>query len=288
MPTVIAIVAPGAMGSAVALRLAEHGARVLTSLAGRGPASRSRARAAGMVDASDRQLAEADIILSILPPAEAAGLAGRLAPALALADRKPVYVDCNAVDVGTVACIADIIGASGAPFVDGAIIGPPPRPGQPGPVFYLAGEPASGLGILGRLGLRIRILEGPVGAASALKMAYAGITKGLTALGAAMVLAADRAGAGPALLEELAASQPQLLQRFRKALPDMYPKADRWAAEMREVAAFAGADGAVARLYQSVADFYERLGADFSDERLEIGRLDAFLALAERADNPGS
>jgi 3-hydroxyisobutyrate dehydrogenase-like beta-hydroxyacid dehydrogenase len=276
------------MGSAVASRLAEHGARVLTSLAGRSPASRDRARAAGMVDADDRQLAEADIILSILPPAEAAGLAERLAPALALAGRKPVYVDCNAVDVGTVARIAAILGAGGTPFVDGAIIGSPPRPGQPGPTFYLAGEPASGLAILGELGLRVRILEGPVGAASALKMAYAGITKGLTALGAAMVLAADRAGAGPALREELAASQPQLLQRFRKALPDMYSKADRFAGEMREIAAFAGTDDAVARIYQSIADLYERLGTDFRGERLEMGRLDAFLGLAEGDDNSGS
>jgi 3-hydroxyisobutyrate dehydrogenase-like beta-hydroxyacid dehydrogenase len=281
MPPVIAVVAAGAMGSAVARRLAEHGARVLTSLAGRGPASRDRARSAGMVDADDRQLADADIILSILPPAEAVGLAERLAPALALAGRKPVYVDCNAVDVGTVARIAAIMGASGTPFVDGAIIGSPPRPGQPGPTFYLAGGPAPGLAILGELGLRIRILEGPVGAASALKMAYAGINKGLIALGAAMVLAADRAGAGPALREELAASQPQLLQRFRKALPDMYPKADRWAGEMREIAAFAGADEPVARIYQAIADLYERLGSDFRGEGVEMGRLDAFLGHAE-------
>jgi 3-hydroxyisobutyrate dehydrogenase-like beta-hydroxyacid dehydrogenase len=288
VPPVIAIIAPGAMGSAVARRLGEHGARVLTSLAGRSPASRDRARAAGMVDADDRHLAEADLILSILPPAEAAGLAGRLAPALARAARKPVYVDCNAVDVGTVARIAAIIGASGTPFVDGAIIGSPPRPGQPGPAFYLAGEPAPGLAVLGGLGLRVRILEGPVGAASALKMTYAGITKGLTALGAAMVLAADRAGAGPALRQELAASQPQLLQRFRKALPDMYPKADRFAGEMREIAAFAGTDDAVARIYQAIADLYERLGTDFHGEGLEIGRLDAFLGLAEEDDPAGT
>src|SRR5208283_5117864 len=110
------------------------------------------------------------------------------------AGRKPVYVDCNAVDPGTVARIAAIVGATGTPFVDAAIFGGPPRPGQPGPTFYLAGEPAAGLTGLQDLGLRVRLLDGPVGAASALKMAYAGITKGLTALGAAMVLAADRAG----------------------------------------------------------------------------------------------
>jgi 3-hydroxyisobutyrate dehydrogenase-like beta-hydroxyacid dehydrogenase len=288
MTAIIAIVAPGAMGSAVARRLHEHGARVLTSLAGRGAATRERAQAAGLVDADDHQLAAADIILSILPPAAAVGLAERLAPALAEAGRKPIYVDCNAVDVGTVARIAAIIGASGAPFVDGAIIGSPPRPGQPGPTFYLAGGPAADLAGLGELGLRLRIIDGPVGAASALKMAYAGITKGLTALGAAMVLAADRAGAAPALRAELAASQPHLLQRLGTALPDMYGKADRWVGEMREIAAFAGPDAAEARIYLAIADLYERIGADFREGRQEIGRLDAFLALGDQGGGSGA
>jgi len=276
---VIAILAPGAMGSAVARRLTEHGATVLTSLAGRSPETRGRARVAGMVDASDEQIAAADIILSILPPGRAEALAQRLATALGACRQPAVFVDCNAVDVRTVQRIAEIIGASHARFVDGAIIGAPPNPGEPGPSFYFAGDPAADLACLETLGLRIQVLEGPVGAASALKMAYAGITKGLTALGAAMVLAASRAGAAPALHRELAASQPQLLRRFQSALPDMYPKADRWVAEMREIAAFAGEDEATARLYGAVADLYERLGADFRGERLEIARIDAFLGL---------
>jgi Domain of unknown function (DUF1932) len=76
--------------------------------------------------------------------------------------------------------------------------------------------------------LTTRTIASQIGAASALKMSYAGITKGLAAIAAATVLAATRAGAAPALREELEASQPQLLQRFTKTLPDMYPKAYRW------------------------------------------------------------
>ena len=87
-------------------------------------------------------------------------------------------------------------------------------------------------------------------------------TKGLTAIAAAMVLAATRAGAAAALRQELAASQPQLLQRFAKTLPDMVPKAYRWVAEMREIAAFVGEDSAASRMYDAFADFYERLAAD--------------------------
>ena len=82
MATILAVLAPGAMGGAVGGRLVEHGASVLTALAGRSAATRGRAQAAGMVDADDDRIAAADIILSILPPAEAAALAERLAPAL--------------------------------------------------------------------------------------------------------------------------------------------------------------------------------------------------------------
>ena len=194
MTRTIAIIAPGAMGSAVARRLADHGARVLTSLAGRSPATRGRAEASGMVDATDDQIAAAEVILSILPPGEAVALAERLAPALARAAHRPIYVDCNAIDVRTTLRVAAILDAGPARFVDGAIIGAPPAPGKAGPTIFLAGAPAADLDWLQEFGLKLRRIDGPMGAASALKMSYAGITKGLTAIAAAMVLAAGRAG----------------------------------------------------------------------------------------------
>jgi 3-hydroxyisobutyrate dehydrogenase-like beta-hydroxyacid dehydrogenase len=281
MTRTIAVVAPGAMGSAIASRLTEHGARVLTSLAGRSSASRDRAEAAGMVGVDDSQIAAAGLILSILPPSEAVAFAERMAPALATVPHRPIFVDCNAVDVRTVQRVAAVLGAGPARFVDGAIIGAPPQPGKAGPTLYLAGEAAPELLFLQQLGINAQVIEGPVGAASALKMAYAGITKGLTALAAAMVLAAGRSGAAPALRRELAASQPQLLKRFATALPDMYPKAYRWAGEMREIAAFAAEDSAAARIYAAIGDLYERIAADCSEGRSEIELIDAFLNLPD-------
>jgi len=105
-------------------------------------------------------------------------------------------VDCNAVDVRTVERIAAIIGAGPARFVDGAIIGAPPQPGKPGPTFYLSGAPAADLDWLQAFGLRTRRMDGPVGAASALKMSYAGITKGTTALLRRRSIAVLPCGAG--------------------------------------------------------------------------------------------
>ena len=59
----VAIIAPGNMGAAIGHRLKQGGARVLTSLAGRSSASAARAEEAGLEDATDATLAEADVIL---------------------------------------------------------------------------------------------------------------------------------------------------------------------------------------------------------------------------------
>ena len=282
MSTTIAILAPGAMGSAVARRVGEHGARVLTSLSGRSEATAQRAAAAGMVAASDADIAGADIILSIVPPAEAVALAQRLARAVAARGTTPIIVDCNAVNVTTVEQVAAIIAASGAHFVDAAIIGLPPRPGTRRPAFYACGEHAGKLALLRDLGLDLRIVAGPIGAASALKMSYAGINKGLTALGAAIAIAAVRAGAAPALRDELAESQPQILARFAVALPEMLPKAYRWVAEMREIAGFLGPDDPAHLIFEGAARLFEHVASEQEAGGKDIDRILGFSEMARQ------
>lgn len=276
MSPTIAILAPGAMGSAVARRLGENGARVLTSLQGRSPATRKRAAEAGMVGADDDAIAQADIILSIVPPGEAVALAERLAALIVKRPHKPIVVDCNAVNVETVRRIGDIIASAGAPFVDGGIIGFPPQPGGKSPAFYLSGERAGDVAMLKDCGLDVRIVEGPVGAASALKMSYAGIVKCLAGIGAAMVIAATRAGAADALRDELALSQPAVLARLDIALPDMIPKAYRWVAEMQEISGFLGEDHPASQIYQGFARWFAHLAEDAKGDAQDAALLKAF------------
>jgi 3-hydroxyisobutyrate dehydrogenase-like beta-hydroxyacid dehydrogenase len=276
MSPTIAILAPGAMGGAVARRLGENGVRVLTSLQGRSPATQKRAADAGMTGADDAAIAQADIILSIVPPGEAVALAERLAALIAPRDHKPIVVDCNAVNVETVRRIGDIIASAQAPFVDGGIIGFPPQPGGKGPAFYMSGAHASDVAVLKDFGLDVRIVEGPVGAASALKMSYAGIVKGLAGISAAMVVAATRAGAADALRDELALSQPAVLARLDVALPDMIPKAYRWVAEMQEIAGFLGADHPASQIYQGFARWFAHLADDAKGEGADAALLRAF------------
>ena len=107
--------------------------------------------------------------------------------------------------------IADVVSATGCPFVGAGIIGPPPKAGTANTKFYAAGPQAADFARLNDYGLIVRVLDGPLTAAAALKMSYAGITKGFTALGATMMLAATRAGSAEALKAELAESRPDLL-----------------------------------------------------------------------------
>src|SRR5882762_5873501 len=266
---VIAIIAQGMMGAGVGRRLHESGAEVRTLLTGRSSASAERARGAGMIAAAnERQLLDgADFFLSILPPGEAEPLARRLAPTLAALDRKPVYIDCNAVSPQTAISIGKAIAPTGAHFVDAGIIGGPPRQGYKGPSIYASGEHVREALPLRDWGIDLRAIDGPVGAASAVKMSYAGITKGTTAIAAAMLLGAARFGCAEALIAELSDSQPQMLARMRSNIPGMYDKAYRWVAEMEEISDFLEANPPSRDIYAAIARLYDYLAAAEAEEQ---------------------
>ncbi len=277
MIPVVAIIAPGAMGAAVGKRLADNGVKVLTSLAGRSQETVARAKAAGMAAANDNEIAAADFILSILPPGDALALAERFVPALKASNAKPVYADCNAINPATVERVAAAIAPTECPFVDAGIIGAPPKPGDAGPRFYASGAAAARFSTLREYGLDVRVLDGALSAASALKMSYAGITKGTQAIGAAMMLAAARAGSADALFAELQSSQKELFPWLKRQLTLMPPKAYRWVAEMQEIAGFVGDDPAAHDLYEGAAHFYERFAEDFERGKKDAAALAAFL-----------
>jgi 3-hydroxyisobutyrate dehydrogenase-like beta-hydroxyacid dehydrogenase len=256
----ISIIAAGDMGSGVGARLHAKGAEVMTSLTGRSPASAERARRAGMVAMDDDAMlvAASDIVLSILPPAEAEALARRLAPALAAAEGRVLYADCNAIAPQTVRGVAAIVAATGARFADIGIIGGPPRADGYTPRFYASGAAADldTLRALGDFGLDIRPVEGGVGAASAVKMSYASLTKGFTAIGIAAARNAANGNAAAVVRAELAESQPQLFAWLQRQMPGVYPKAYRWVGEMEEIARHLG-DDPTAAMYRGAAQAYE-------------------------------
>jgi L-threonate 2-dehydrogenase len=268
-PPVIAIVGAGEMGVAVGRRLHEAGARILVSMSGRSAASADRVRRVGLeVAYSDRRLTDdVDYILSIVPPSAAAEVAERLCAPLRNAASPALFVDCNAIAPTTMHGIAHLLDP--LLVIDAGIIGGPPTPGSQdpaaGPRFYASGPHAHRLVALTRYGLDIAVMDAPIGAASGLKLSYAGLTKGFTALAAAIVTAATRDGLEEALRIELARTQPEFLERIDRFVPAMFPKAYRWVSEMEQIAKFVADPAAGAIIYEGAARLYEAIANDILD-----------------------
>jgi 3-hydroxyisobutyrate dehydrogenase-like beta-hydroxyacid dehydrogenase len=262
----IVVIGAGEMGAAVARRLRECDATVMTSIKGRSAASIERVQRAGIEGVDDDHLLarDADFVMSIVPPGVAVEVAQRFREPILEAKTKPIFVECNAIAPATTRRIEEIL--RGTRFIDAGIIGGPPAAGtqdpMKGPRFYASGADAIELERLKKYGLDIAVLDAPVGAASALKLAYAGMTKGFTALSTAMVNAAAREGLADALRAELLRTQPGFLTRLERSIPDMFPKAYRWVAEMEQISEFIGAEHEGANIYDGMARLYEWIASE--------------------------
>ncbi|MGH6899102.1 MAG: DUF1932 domain-containing protein [Geminicoccaceae bacterium] len=266
MTPTVAIMSPGDMGHAVAAVLRRGGLRLITCLDGRSERTRALAARAGLEEvAGDAALVRAaDILMSIVVPAEATTLARRIADAVRASDAELVYVECNAIAPQTAGQIGEALAAAGARFVDAGIIGPPPRPGASSTRFYASGRDAADFARLSDFGLDVRVVGDQPGQASAIKMCYAALTKGTTALMTELAIAAERLGVSDALRQELAESQAAMLERMQRAVPEMVPKAHRWVGEMDEIARTFGACGLTPLTFEGAAALY----ADVADTPL--------------------
>ena len=146
------------------------------------------------------------------------------------------------------------------------------------PWLHASGPDAARFAPIGDFGLNVNVIEGPIGAASALKMSYAGITKGVTALGAMMMLAATRGGvaAGPARRvrpQPAGAAAAGSSARSRRCIHKAY----RFVGEMEEIADFVGEDPAAKKMYEAISEFYTRFAADFEGKQEETNALTALL-----------
>ena len=259
-PTV-AVVSPGAMGSAVGDALARGGARVVATLSGR---SERTARLAGRADLEllpdlGSLLDVADVVLSIVPPEAAASVARDVATATAQSAR-PVFVELNAVAPATALRIEAELGGAGVEVVDGSISGPPPwRPGTTR--LYLSGPRAAEVAALPFDGVDAIVVGDQVGAASAVKMSTASVYKGTSALLAHALLAADANGVLEHVLDDLRAGSPELVANVERRLASAASKSPRYVAEMNEIAATQAAAGLTPSLFEAIADVFSALSA---------------------------
>jgi len=261
MPNTLGILSPGDMGHTVGTVLRQNGLRVITCLHGRSQRTRQLAEKAGIVDVPTylQLVTEADLILSIMVPAQAMSAAKTVADALQQTDTTLTYSDCNAIAPQTVRKLGEVITSAGGTFVDASIIGPPPR--TPGATrFYASGPQLETFSALNRYGLDVRPLGDEIGLASAIKMCYASLTKGLTALCTELLTAAAVLGVSDALTAEFQLSQATLFERMEKGLPSMPPKARRWIGEMEEISATFEHVGLTPNILTGAADIYRFVG----------------------------
>lgn len=238
METLIGIVHPGDMGAVIGGELRHAGHAVAWASEGRSTETAERAATHGLVDHKtiESLAIQANIIVSVCPPAFAVDVARRLVET----GFRGIYVDANAVAPATAREIATVLDAAGATFVDGGIVGPPPRAAGTTRLFLSgpAWPTATVADHFANTAVNTVIVSETPGDASAVKMAYAAWTKGSTALLLATRAYAHRAGdeVEAALLAEWERSQPGLAQQAELRRTGSAPKAWRWIAEMREIA----------------------------------------------------
>jgi 3-hydroxyisobutyrate dehydrogenase-like beta-hydroxyacid dehydrogenase len=251
----VGLLHPGAMGAAVGRVLTQAGRTVLWASDGRSAESAARARQAGLEDAGSvaELAARSELVLSICPPH------GAVATARAVGAFDGIYVDANAVSPATAGEIRAAMQEAGARYVDGGIIGPPPEGAQPTARLYLSGADAPAVAALfAGTGFETPVLDGGPTAASALKMAYAGWTKGTAALLLTMREAARAHGVEEALVREWEHSIPSLPDRSAQAARAADEKGWRWVAEMREIAATLAAADLPVGFHEAAAEVFER------------------------------
>lgn len=253
-PDGIGIVSPGEMGAAMAGALVTAGRSVRWASDGRSAATRERAMGGGLKDVrSLAALAESSsVILSICPPQSATRAAE------SLGHFGGVYVDANAIAPGTARAVASVIEKAGGTYVDGGIIGPPPLTAGT-TRLYLSGPRAPAVAdLFAGTAVEARPLSGGPTAASALKMAYAGWTKGSAALLLAVAAAARQLGVSEELAAEWALSQPDLAARLAAAQQARSSKGWRWAPEMDEIAQTLAELGLPAGFHLAAAEVFQR------------------------------
>lgn len=251
----IGILSPGAMGGALGRAWQAGGARAVTTVAGRSKRTQALAEGLDWLDSIDAVVAESDIVVSVVPPAQVIPNAEQIAAAARAAGVRPVVADLNAVSLPTMDRVSEILAAAGCPVVDGSISGMPPTGSGAGTRVYLSGERAAELTGVDSGDLTSKVVGPRVGQASAIKMCTAAVYKGLTALMIQSLRTADTHGVADLVVADWKAMMGTTDAPQRIALAAA--KSDRFPDEMREIAATQQAAGYGGALYEAIAEVFE-------------------------------
>ena len=278
--TAVGILNPGAMGASIAASARAAGHDVVWASAGRSAATRERATKQDLREVATLAdlCAACEIILCVCPPHAAEAVAGEVIAA----GFSGLYCEGNAISPQKAGTIAERMSAAGINYVDGSIVGPPAW-GAGTTRFYLSGPSAGQVAALfgGTLTEAIAIGD-QIGDASALKMTFAALTKGSTALLSAIYGVAENLGVRHELEREWGMRSAEAVEQRRHQVRGVTAKAWRFAGEMQEIAATFELAGMPPGFFEAAYEVYARM-AGFKDAE-DVPELEAVLAALTKTD----
>ena len=192
-----------------------------------------------------------------------------------------VFFDINSVSPDRKRETSARVSATGATYVDIAVMAPVHPKGHRTPVLLAGPCDAAMLDRLSALGFAFEVVGAEPGAATAIKMVRSLFVKGLEAITVEALLAAEASGCRDYILASLSGSYPGLgwpdFARYEFERTMKHGK--RRAAEMRESAATLDALGLHGALAHAIADVQEAMGAlgatppDFTDGAPDLSTL---------------
>lgn len=233
----IGILSIGEMGYHWAQLLKSHGVEVLTYDRDRGDVSRKRAANAGVqsLPSMTKLVQTSELIVSIVVPSAAKRVAARVVRAVQKTGRGDLlFLDANAISPMTANAIAAILAPTGVKFIDGCIIGSAAKMGK-GTIVYASGPEADRLQSLQSFAIPVRVLGPHTSQASAFKVVYAGLTKGLQGLFVELLMGARRFGLLDPIRAQYEESFPGLLDKVAPSIVGLRIHAARRAEEMDEL-----------------------------------------------------
>ena len=283
----VAILSPGDMGHAIGQLLRENELHVLICLAGRSNRTRQLSEQAGITDVpSIKELVvQADVLMSVTVSEAVPGLCQEISVAVKATGTDLLFAECNAIAPELSREMESVLKSGGARYVDASIIGGPPRNGS-SPRLYASGDNVAELLQLRDFGLDVRDLGDQLGRASGIKMCYAAMTKGTTALHAELLIAAEKLGLTEEVMAEFSNTQPAVVERMEGWMPGMPAKSRRWVSEMEEIEKTFSDLGLTPNIFKGVADMYRMIGeTSLGDENPESRDKDRNLSETIRAIN---
>lgn len=234
--SIVVLLHPGELGTALGRILQREGHRIVVYVAGRGSRTQERARTSGFecVPTLAAAAANADLLLSVVPPSAAPIVLDAALRALSGSERTPLFVDANSINPAVARDLERRCTEAGLAMVDMSVQGQAAGLPDRGDLF-LSGAHAESVTRLFGGAVSTRVVGPDVGAASQFKMLLSALYKSQTALFLEACTNAHRAGVLPAYLETTRSFYPGMVTAVERVLPSYPRHAPRRAHELREV-----------------------------------------------------